>query len=47
MGLGFRGYTRRHKESIREYGGLEENKVWKETLTNTIVKQMSSTFSSM
>jgi hypothetical protein len=47
MGLGFRGYTRRHKESIQKYGGLEGNKVWKETLIKPIVKQMSSTFSSM
>jgi hypothetical protein len=47
MGLGFRGYIKRHKESIQEYGGLEGNKVWKQTLIKTIVKQMSSTFSSM
>jgi hypothetical protein len=47
MGLGFRGHTRRHKESIQKYGGLEGNKVWKETLIKTIVKQMSSTFSSI
>ncbi len=41
------GVTLEGIKNIREYGGLEGNKVWKETLIKTIVKQVSSTFSSM